>query len=544
MLIPHKRINARNILFIFSIIFFFLSFIILFFSGAPAKYLQDGFNNSDILLPFSVYKSILNKSHTDWQFGGYTPFLELLFGFILWLFTNNIQLTFFLYAVLQPTIIILCLLQLSRCITGTNRGPMSLTVIFATFPILIFSTGHLKFLYEIFTWYQHVSTICFMLLGLGWVIRYTTTIPSKHQLYSSDLIGICLVTIIAALSDALILAQFVLPITIMITAFLILKLIPFRRGVIAGLLVLYSTAAGLAMYQLPRLWGGDRIILAGSYMKPAFDRIIENWPFLIKTILITTESSEWFLSPIIIFYGLCASIFILFLWHLKKTNIGKVSLRYLMSLIFFLFQLGSILAAVLLANEAGDRYMLPIFLIPLFWGWPILILGSPIWLKEVRGKLAILIAFAILGFSVVMIVKNILANPLGNQPNLTEYYPGFIQCMDENAGRLDIHHGIAHYWQARPITLLSKTQLVVVQVFPDLTPMKFLNNSDFYRDNFDFVIIDNDPPPGIWIDRELVYQRFGAPATTFSCEDSDVLVYNRESDSNFRHQFISPISGN
>lgn len=43
---------------------------------------------------------------------------------------------------------------------------------------------------------------------------------------------------------------------------------------------------------------------------------------------------------------------------------------------------------------------------------------------------------------------------------------------------MGLTRGIAQYWQARPITLLSKANLKVVQVSGDLRPYRALNHSE------------------------------------------------------------------
>ncbi len=146
-----------------------------------------------------------------------------------------------------------------------------------------------------------------------------------------------------------------------------------------------------------------------------------------------------------------------------------------------------------------------------------------------------------LSFATVILAINIGVSAHHTLPDPGNYYPEFIQCMDENTARLGVKRGIAHYWQARLITLLTKNNLEVVQTTQDLRPFRILNNSDGYQEEIDFVIIDHSPDTWNrsynWIDSDLVIQRFGEPASTFTCFESDIWVYNRSSDTHFRHQF-------
>ena len=47
---------------------------------------------------------------------------------------------------------------------------------------------------------------------------------------------------------------------------------------------------------------------------------------------------------------------------------------------------------------------------------------------------------------------------------LTDYYPDFIRCLDENTKERHIHSGLTQYWFAKYLSLLSKNDLELVQV--------------------------------------------------------------------------------
>jgi len=125
-------------------LFFATAFIILFlYSKSWGVYIHNVYN-ADLLFPFSLYQGLFNQtSHSDWVFGGYTPFMEITIGLILWLFSRNIHTTFLLYAVIQSILVTLSLIFLAHRVTGSNSKVTSLIVVFSTFPIYLFAFGQL-----------------------------------------------------------------------------------------------------------------------------------------------------------------------------------------------------------------------------------------------------------------------------------------------------------------------------------------------------------------------------------------------------------------
>ena len=138
----------------------------------------------------------------------------------------------------------------------------------------------------------------------------------------------------------------------------------------------------------------------------------------------------------------------------------------------------------------------------------------------------------------VVISGSIIADPVASIPNLVDYYPDNVSCVDRIVSSQGLKYGIAQFWQARPITLLSKAGAVVVQISQDLTPFRYINNSDWYHENMDFAIVDSPSNNQYGISRESIISKFGEPANTFSCPGIEILVYNRPTDILFMHQFV------
>lgn len=511
-----------------------LNIILFLYSKSFDVYTQNVYN-ADILFPFSLYQGLFNQtSRTDWVFGGYTPFIEVFIGLILWIFSRNIHTTLRLYATIQPLLVTLSLLFLTRRIVGRNLKVASLVIFYSALPMYLFTFGLFNSAWPLFTWYLHITTLCFVIVALGLLIQLLSSpFVLKNKLPS--LVFITLIIIVASMSDALFIAQFTIPSVLVIALIILLKIISFRKGAYTGLCILYATATGLALYRLPSIWGSDRLAFYGSYIKPSLNLIAEN--FLVLARLIPSFWERSFLGNIlwIVFYGLCFIQFLLNVKHLTK-NFSIIRTRLTILYAFFFIQMVVNIGSGLISLTLGTRYFLPIIFIPLFWGWPFLLLSWPAWLKFLRNPRISVTNTALSVLTVLLLILTILSQQA--VPNYKGETPELATCLDENAGQYHIRRGMANYWQARPVTLFSKMGLVVVQVDPDLKPFRILNNSDGYRDEFDFVIVSNDFEPGHWMDRKIVINKFGEPASTFFCGKSEVMIYNRETDTLIKKHFI------
>ncbi len=528
---PYLRLSA---------LFFVLSFGILYLSPLFAERLHYILNNADLLLPFSLYQSVLDPlSKPDWVLGGNTPFLEVLLGFFLWLPSRSIPLTVALFALLQPLILTGCLMFLAVSIAGPNPKLYALVLTVSALNVIGFALGLLPFQWFLYGWYLHISTICLTLLALGFTVQFLFSGSLRSRRAVTALAMLFLACALGMLSDALFLSQFVAPSLALVIALWIVKAAPLRKAAYAGLSILYGTAAGLALFNFPAWLGAERIALAGSYFKPSLQLALDNRARVAQILTGVWSGQFWLAAGWLLFYLLC----LLLVWRLAhqglRENAGRARPRLLAVLLFFPIQLAATLGANLLTLDPALRYVLPVVILPLFWGWPLLAAARPVWMRVPARKLS-LAAGALAIVAAAVAFAGILA---GDRPfNALDFYPDYIRCIDENAGQFGLRNGVAQYWLARPITLLSKTGLRVVQVQPDLAPFEILNNSDGYDQPFDFAIIDayspnGDPNNAHWIRKELIVERFGQPASSFFCDGHEILIYNRPGDAAFRRQF-------
>ena len=527
----------RKKLFIFSGLFFLLSFLILYFGPGAVQAIRANLYNSDILFPFSLYKSFFQPgSHADWILGSNTPYLELALGLVVWALTaGNIHLSLALYAILQPVLLTGCLLYLAYCVLGKNRLLYSLVVLFSALPILSFAVGLTRPLFFLFAWYVHMLTLGLALLALGLVIQIVFGAPRRSESTRVRLYLLCLITVLATTSDALFIFQLAAPLLVVLAALSILSLVSLKKAGLAALSLMIGTGLGQVLYSLPLLVGANRVGLVGSFMNTGRPSLLVLWRFILARI-----SDAWNGGPAgwilwIGFYGACLAVALMLIWQRTHGQHGRVRGRIIALFLFFLLQLAANLSSALISANGELRYFMPVVYIPLFWGWPFVLILIPGLVKRFRGKLALHMGWVFLGVAFALLAVFWVTNR--DRPVLDGYYPGQVACIDMHASELGLNRGITQYWSARNFMLLSKDNVVLVQVTHSMAPFHYLNNSDWYRDNFDFILADPLNTSEYLVSLESVVARFGEPAASYNCGGIEMMVYNRWSDQLFKRQF-------
>ncbi len=207
---------------------------------------------------------------------------------------------------------------------------------------------------------------------------------------------------------------------------------------------------------------------------------------------------------------------------------------------------GSLSLTTLDMYEWSLHYMHPMFLLPLF-AWPVFIGLLP--LSRRGGNLAgaadatggrgtrqvaplpMLSALA----SAVVAVIMLAATPAPAVP-LHRYVPPLVKAMDAYAQGRHLKYGLASYWQARLITMLSTTGLRVYQVGANLQPFRWVNNIDWYTQSVEnrereplpaFALLGAPGPP---ITRGDVTAVLGEPEEEPAVAGVPFLVYLRNTE--------------
>jgi hypothetical protein len=411
-------------------------------------------------------------------------------------------------------------------------------MISSSIPIFLLSTRKdlfiNLFIYPLI-WYKHLGVICLSLLGLGFLIQLTFSKMGSKKLSWRNIFIIDFIIIIAVASDSLFIVQFIIPAIAALVCLYLLSMIHVRRLIINVASLLISVGIGLSLYNVQKLWGWERANLVDKYINFLPEKIINNWQKFENEFITILGNRIWLFIVWISFYITCLIITSILISHSRKIKIGFIRKRTLYASLFLLIQLPTIIGVLIISSSIEVWYFLPIILIPLIWGWPLIAGFLPGLLKVIQNRYVIVSGS--IAITLTIIFGLIISNPILKFPNLADYYPSSIACIDQKVGNLGLKRGIAQYWRARTDTLLSKKEVAIVQVSPNLLPFRWENNSDWYKDDFSFIIVDQPSTTWLSINKETVINRFGEPALVYSCEGSEILVYNRPTDTLFKRQF-------
>jgi hypothetical protein len=99
------------------------------------------------------------------------------------------------------------------------------------------------------------------------------------------------------------------------------------------------------------------------------------------------------------------------------------------------------------------------------------------------------------------------------------YYPEKVKCIDDFSQKYNLKYGIAEYWDAKQITMLSKQNIRVYTVFDNLGAWYHVTNQNWFYKNgkgkyanpvFTFVLPEK-------INKEDLIKNLGIPMDTLYC---------------------------
>ncbi len=121
-------------------------------------------------------------------------------------------------------------------------------------------------------------------------------------------------------------------------------------------------------------------------------------------------------------------------------------------------------------------------------------------------------------------------------PLVSGFYPSLVACLDENRERHGLGWGVGDYWNAKFVSLFSRTGLWVNQVMDEGRKHPWINNIHWYldrrgeRSDYTFIIMQR-------LDPASFTSRFGEPRTRFQCDGVDIYVYGDGFDAALRDSF-------
>jgi len=561
----------------------------------------DTFYKADALYLPALYRDLRSGSELMGWNPPSTPYLfpDIPLFFLINFIVGNFHLAIFLYGIVQYVLFIIGLILLSKFVFGPRQSIHFLILATGTLTGLLISGGEARALIPMFLSGYHFGTVLnsiLCLLIVARILQAGRTLSSKSIILHSC--ALFMVSLLASASDALFLVQFLIPALGGFWMLLLASRVSHRQlfysyialvpaapigfwlnravliyrqpraaqkitpEVIAGNIVRAKEALASAWAQgdwFPRTWLSALAIVWVCFLLACLIAVLcllyrgerrDPGPFrshdrgamiafLTFGIVGTGIPILTFRYPGILWGTFVVASLGLWLGSHKESAAGVPASRTrggpLFLVTWLLLMVIVSVGGAIIAGKAQSRYLLPAMLIPLAFGWPFL---SGCWKRclDLLGRAGIQVGILLTLTGLLALFGNF--SQAARLTGLADFYPSPIRCLDSFAERRNLHNGMAQYWLAKPITMLSKKRLMVVQVRKKLTPFHWINNLNWYNRQFDFVVVDDRSGRRQSVESKRVQAKYGSPAAVFACHDWKVLVYDRAKDIAFRQQFL------
>jgi hypothetical protein len=188
------------------------------------------------------------------------------------------------------------------------------------------------------------------------------------------------------------------------------------------------------------------------------------------------------------------------------------------------FSFLSLCATFVAASLMTDLPVMPRYLIPAF-SWPVAIVV--LFLGHYLGPrfFAVGTAFSVLAVVALSASSYTLASSNGLSGR---FYSSEIACIDDALEKEGLSNGIAQYWDAKYLQQFSRLDLTIAQYLENLEKMEWITSKRYFRDSYDFAIVDEDAEPTYKISSEALMRINGSPKHVVSCGNRSLYIYGKD----------------
>ena len=494
----------------------YFTFSIKNYNTLADEFLRSTLFSSDALYLPSLYKDIVVQGMTydNWYLTPAPYFFPDIFIYFL---SNFITQNYFYAIPLFFTIELLLLFFILYKIFNIFLDK----IISSYLTLLILIIIHLSKL-EIYL-LQYVSGFHYgeFLMGLYFMYLVLKIISNKELSLVKYLL-LFLIGLLTFTSDRLFLLHFILPISIALTIMYMLKIICLKKFITLLITMLFIYIFGKILYFLLI----PHEIIYPKVLNPPLKlaAIPKNYQIL-KDILLSYANiglSEMVLIGVSII-GSFIFIIKIFIDKFKNREISN-SLYIFLSLIIILQFLGTLAAILTTTNEVSIRHMIPTFIIPF-------IIPFIFIFKYFSSRFIINIKYGFPSMLLIMLIILIVQDikKVKNKKFHQRYSDSLVDCLDNFIDKTgNIKYGVSQYWQVKKLYMTSKHNIIMAQVHGNLKPYLWITTKSWYRDKYDFAIIDHRERYGWYrLDKEKIIKINGEPDKIATYEDKEILYYNK-----------------
>ena len=499
--------------------------------------------SSDTLWIVDVFVDVFHDHYSlsGWRFS-IAPFWfpDVAITGIFWGLTRNPILATLLAGFIQVMLIVACfhliastigLQRLFLCDTLLLACGTGLALYLSEQPNISYPNLQLLFLPE-----GHVGNMLLVLFGWGMALRMIRAkrCGSRPGLWLK--VVYAAVCLLAGMSNLFFFAHMLVPLTVALAASLLLDLISFGR---CGLPVVMGWLAAAAGAILNRLLFHTADVSVQSSI--GLDPMLTAWGVFRRGFSSKFLAGDPLHLAAVIWAAVCIGYVAWFLRSRALIRTPSMTESHLLRAIYFTMALiasVSSVAVIVLGGTAGlvvakdypwsmhylhETFFVPIFGLAMCSAWVFDRLLNDLGTRVLAWTLATCI------FCVA--AAQVITTPWPKTP-IYAYRPPLVRFIDRMAPEKHLHYGYAGYWQARLITLLSRSGVRAYALDGGMNPLIWANNVQWYSQSlenrskppgFDFVVLD-DP---LWkLSREEAVRVFGEPVFETKVEGARILIYS------------------
>ena len=353
---------------------------------------------------------------------------------------------------------------------------------------------------------HHAGSFVGLLAGVWLALR----ILRSDKIAMPVVVALGILAFLMGLSDALFVLQFGLPALIAADYLWRRKEITARQFLCVGLLPAISSFAGTRFTLMAMPHDHDFFYRFGLEY---FDKNVDRLEVLIRVVF------EADILPALIIPLFYIVLLGAFLWHAIGGRVLRQDLAASHALAFAVALMLVLLPVILLINiDIPGRYVIPVFAAPLALFFVPFVL--------VRRPLLMLLAPALVGgLAAGSIAMTVAPNGFDFE---NEFYPGEVECLDRILTEKGLTNGISQYWTAKRVTELSRADLKIVSVHNHLGDHRWIISDAWYRDTYDFALVEERAEPGLRLDAKKLVTLNGEPAFKEQCGFITIYGYERD----------------
>lgn len=321
--------------------------------------------------------------------------------------------------------------------------------------------------------------------------------------------GIALVTLIGSLNDALFVVQLAAPVCAIVVTGVLLRRIPWARGLSFAALVAVASIVGWKLYArvFPHpVASAGRVDVAG--VTDDIGEFARDWGGALAR-----SPIPGVLIGLAVVLGITAAVLLFSRRNprwMRETTLQSLAVFGLLSGVF-----------PLVAAFVSDAGVSPRYAMPLFY-WPIIVIALLVTQLRWRGTLGPAIATSV-ACAASLVSVGLASHDIASSGLRAENYPATVECLDAVATKHNVSHAIGTYRVAKPTQELSRTGLTVTTITPDLEARHWVSSAKNVFTAYD-AFIDQKSQPDEEL-REKLVERFGEPLRTVTCKTATIALW-------------------